>query len=275
MEKVRSIRKRERGVALLIVLLVTALLMALIFEFAYGTRVSLRAAVNYRDSRRAYYLARSGVYVFAKFAELQEYIPQGEWGIVPMVSEGDTELRIRWEDEGGKIRVKDIKNRDGVTYAIIEALFSAKGVNNDVRDRMTDDESDIQKISLLSELHKYMSDEDYSKVKDYLTVEGWGTKININTAQAVVLESMGISPGAISLIIDERAKAPFTDHGKVSEYPGINGAKIPTLDTQTEIYLNESSNVLTVRSFATVGGYTKEIEAIIARPSGVRYWRAL
>ena len=51
----------ERGVALLIVLLVTALLLALIFEFAYGTRVSLRAAVNSRDSQRAYFLARSGV----------------------------------------------------------------------------------------------------------------------------------------------------------------------------------------------------------------------
>ena len=54
-------RLNEHGVALIIVLLVTALLIALIFEFTYGTRVSLRAAVNYRNSERAHYLARSGV----------------------------------------------------------------------------------------------------------------------------------------------------------------------------------------------------------------------
>lgn len=280
MERDRRIRSGERGVALLIVLLVTALLMALIFEFAYGTRVSLRAAVNYRDSRRAYYIARSGVYVFAKkFEELKDYIPQGEWGIVPMVSEGDTELRIRWEDEGGKIRIKDIKNRDGVARTMFEGLFSAKGVSREVRDRMIDPESDIQKIILLSQLHAYMSDDDFGKVKDFLTVEGSGNRININTASAEVLESMGISASAISLIMDERSKVPFADHGKVSAFPGISGVMIPIPDatgsTAVATYLTESSDVLTVRSFATVGSYTKEIEAIIARPTGVRYWRAL
>ena len=53
--RVRNVQIRrcnERGVALIIVLLVTALLIALIFEFAYGTRISLRAAVNFRDSQR-------------------------------------------------------------------------------------------------------------------------------------------------------------------------------------------------------------------------------
>ncbi len=57
----------NRGIALLVVLLVTALLIALIFEFAYGTRVSLRGAVNFRNSQRAYFLARSGVAIFTRF----------------------------------------------------------------------------------------------------------------------------------------------------------------------------------------------------------------
>jgi type II secretory pathway component PulK len=275
----QGIRRTERGVALLIVLLVTALLIALIFEFAYGTRVSLRAAVNYRDSRRAYYLARSGVYVFAKYQELQDYVPQGEWGVVPMVSEGDQELRVRWEDEGGKVRIKDIKNRDGVARTMVERLFTEKGVSREVRDRLLDPESDVQKLALLSELHAYMSDQEYETVKRFLTVEGAGNRININTASAEVLGSMGISDGAVSLILDERAKAPFTDHAKTSAFPGISGVMIPLIDaagnTLVANYLTETSNVLTVHSYATVGGYTKEVEAIITRPSGVRYWRAL
>src|SRR5512147_2488161 len=81
--------KNQRGVALIIVLLVTALLIALIFEFAYGTRISLRAAVNYRDSQRAYFLARSGVFLFGKFKDLPELagiLPrQGEWAENPLV----------------------------------------------------------------------------------------------------------------------------------------------------------------------------------------------
>lgn len=260
--------------ALLLVLLVTAMLIALIFEFAYGTRVSLRAAANYRDSRRAYYLARSGVYVFARFKELQDYIPQGEWGVVPMVSESDTGLRIQWEDEGGKIRIKDIKTENSVARAMFEWLFEQQGISLEVRDRMTERESTVNQITLLSELHAYMSDEDYDKVHEFLTVESPGNKININTASPLVLESMGFNPGAISLILEERAKTPFTEES-IRTYPAIDNVMIRDLQTAAENYLSASSNVLTVRSAATVGGYTKEIEAIISRPSDVRYWRTL
>src|SRR5512139_2607372 len=84
--------RNDRGVALLIVLLVTALLVALVFEFAYATRVSLRAAVNFRDSQRAYYLARSGVNFAGRFlveykknGKLQDHLEQ-DWLPVPFVS---------------------------------------------------------------------------------------------------------------------------------------------------------------------------------------------
>jgi type II secretory pathway component PulK len=82
--------RSERGIALLIVLLVTALLIALIFEFSYATRISLNSAINFRDSQRAYFLARSGIFAFIKYGDkLRDYyIPQGEWGVVPLISDG-------------------------------------------------------------------------------------------------------------------------------------------------------------------------------------------
>ena len=101
---------KNRGVALLIVLLVTALLIALIFEFAYGTRVSLRGAVNFRDSQRAYFLARFGVTAFTKYGdELRKGIPQGQWQPLPPMRATDTEVSVKWEDETGKIRINDVK----------------------------------------------------------------------------------------------------------------------------------------------------------------------
>ena len=136
--------RNERGVALIIVLLVTALLIALIFEFAYGTRISLRAAVNFRDSQRAYYLARSGV-TFAglllgdnlKKGKLQDNIEQLDWQVVPITTgSNDTELRVRWEDESGKINITNvIKGND--TYNRLVILFTNRDVNQEILDRIS------------------------------------------------------------------------------------------------------------------------------------------
>ncbi len=57
----RKPSRRERGVALLIVIVTTAVLGATAADFAYNAQVELEAAANSRDMLRAEYLARSGV----------------------------------------------------------------------------------------------------------------------------------------------------------------------------------------------------------------------
>lgn len=54
-------RRRERGVALIIVIVSITLLTVVATEFAYNQRVDLQIAANHRDEIRAYYLARSGI----------------------------------------------------------------------------------------------------------------------------------------------------------------------------------------------------------------------
>src|SRR5512139_590481 len=54
-------RRHERGMALLLVLLVVALLTTLLVEFAFSTLVDLRLTETFRDSTQAYYLAKGGV----------------------------------------------------------------------------------------------------------------------------------------------------------------------------------------------------------------------
>ncbi|MBI5038653.1 MAG: general secretion pathway protein GspK, partial [Nitrospirae bacterium] len=51
----------DSGVALVITLLVLTLLLTSILEFNLGMRVEARAAANFRDDMKAYYLARSGI----------------------------------------------------------------------------------------------------------------------------------------------------------------------------------------------------------------------
>lgn len=55
-----AILRQEKGMVLLLVLVVTALLSALLTEFAFSTLIDLRLVETYRDSTRAYYLARGG-----------------------------------------------------------------------------------------------------------------------------------------------------------------------------------------------------------------------
>jgi general secretion pathway protein K len=261
----------NRGVALLIALLVTTLLMALIVEFAYGTRVSLRAAVNFRDSQRAYYLARSGV-TFAgkvlaenlKNGKPQANLEQREWQVVPIVSSGDVELRVRWEDEAGKIGIANM-GAGQPSLARIEKLFESKGVGAEVLDRLKEKRS----VKLLSELHQVMSDEEFWKVRDYVSVYAPG-QVDINTASSDVLQSLGLSASLASLIIEKRGREPFDTRDKINSFPGM--------DTATAGMLDVSSNVFTIQAHATVGGYTKQAEAVIMRNAGgftSLYWKIL
>lgn len=53
----------ERGVALLLVLAITALLAALLSQLSFSTLIDLRLTETYRDSTRAHYLAKGGIQV--------------------------------------------------------------------------------------------------------------------------------------------------------------------------------------------------------------------
>ncbi len=240
----------NRGIALLVVLLVTALLIALIFEFAYGTRISLRGAVNFRNSQRAYFLARSGVAIFTKFGQLKDMVPQGEWGVVPIISAGDTEVRFKWEDERGKLNVND-----ALTLGWVEELFTQEGVSIAVVDQVKELRRTEGRFKLLSELRKVMSDEDYTKVARFLTVSS-DSKININTASEEVLNSVLMNNRvAVGMIVNNRKEKPIESLDAV----GLNPSANPNLVT--------SNGTLMVYSYATVGGYTKQIESI-----GNSYW---
>jgi type II secretory pathway component PulK len=265
----------NRGVALLIVLLVTALLIALIFEFAYGARVSLRAAVNFRDSQRAYFLARLGVKAFEKYGvELRKAIPQGQWQPLPSMGEADTIVSIKWEDETGKIRINDVRT-DPVTKLLVSNLFTVKSIDQSVYDRLTDPATSggVYNLGLLSGLHEYMSDEEYSKVSDFLTVSpNLNHKINVNAASSEVLQSFGLSQGAAELIIKGRQENAYTN---VNLIPGIGGSMISGSNYLMSSYLTvNTGNFFKVECDAMVGGYTQHVEAIV-QGNSISYWRAL
>ncbi len=279
----------ERGVALLIVLLVTALLIALIFEFSYATRISLNNAINFRDSQRAYFLAQTGINAFkANGAKLRELIPQAKWRPVPGIAEGDTVIMVKWEDESGKIKINDIKKdtasldprtNPGPTLIVARTLFeTVKGIDTGVLDRIADPQSDVSNMTLLSGIRQYMNQEDFGKVAGSLTtapVSQAKLSININSASPDVLQSLGVDAASAQRIADDAKNTPYTaqDLNSTGRLASLANIYVNKLNLFT--YLKtDSSGYYRVYAYATVGGYTKTVEAIL-NGSAVYYWQAL
>lgn len=128
----RAASRRDRGAALLVVIVSIAILTAIAVDLAYSTRVSLLTAANARDELRAEYLARSGVQLSRLVLNFQNALdaslPAGAagqlriqvWNVVPITSAfteglfgapeegrgtpGSFDARI--EDEGSKVNVQ-------------------------------------------------------------------------------------------------------------------------------------------------------------------------
>lgn len=100
-------KRRQKGMALLLVLVVVALLTSVLTDLAYSTLVDMRLTETFRDSTKAYYLAKGGINAGRMI--LQEdrngYDAQDEtWskGIANYpVADGSVTITI--EDQDGKI----------------------------------------------------------------------------------------------------------------------------------------------------------------------------
>src|SRR4029078_5876667 len=64
--------RRERGVAMLVVLTWLALMISVISEFTYGTTVDAAQAANARDEVRAHYMALSSVNLSRLLIKIQQ-----------------------------------------------------------------------------------------------------------------------------------------------------------------------------------------------------------
>ena len=125
-------RKGERGMALLIVLLVVALLTTLLVEFAFSTLVELRLTETFRDSTQAYYLAKGGVNAGSMllredrngYDSLNEPWSQG----VSSYPVGEGFISIRISDLGGKLAVNQLVEGNSPQAVMVDRfhrLFSS------------------------------------------------------------------------------------------------------------------------------------------------------
>lgn len=250
----------ERGLALVLTLLVLVLLVTSILEFDRSTRTAMKAAGNFRDGMKAFHLAASGVaaaqavlkddMIKTRIDDLTEL-----WATsYPPYPVGDGTVALAIQDEGGKIYINGLITNTGKIREEgrkqLQQLFELKGLDPSLVDAIADwldwdgipeprgaEDAYYQgldhpyacrnaRIETLSELHlvKGITDEVYRAISPYLTVypnpQG-GVEHRINVNTA--------DPFVLQTI-------PYTENGV----------------TQTLLTAEEAENIAAARPFSKV-----------------------
>ncbi len=121
-------RRGNRGMALLIVLVVVAMLTALLSDLAFSTLVDMRLTETFRDSTRAYYLAKGGVNAGRMIlqADTNSYDALSElWsrGVVNYPVADGASITIQIEDQDGKLAINGMVSGNNPQVVMIDRFY--------------------------------------------------------------------------------------------------------------------------------------------------------
>lgn len=303
--------KNERGFALIITLLVTALLVALSAEFVDEVFVDTSARQNFVDGQQASLMADSGMAAARKllqqYSQLRDYSSLADLGqIAKLLSISDEQgtLAVAIEEESGKLNLNAIVNPNGTDNAIYrpiaERLFKKLGLAPDLLDAVADwigtNEAPrpagaksayyqtlkppyVAKggnLETFEELRlvKGFDAKILELLRPYCTVfPGSDNTININTAPKELIAALDerISDDLAEQIVDYRKATPFKTGADLGLVPGMESIYRDLLITKAKS--PEKGEVYRIVSQATVKETTRVIEAVVTVGGQFLYWR--
>jgi general secretion pathway protein K len=257
----RKGRTRDRGAALVTVLLAVTLLTVLVIEFAYSTQVDSSLAYNSLKVMQASYLARSGVHlamlVLKNDAQHSAVDTLGEdWArTLPPLPAGQGVVIVQVTDEQGKVNLNALRNANGSINGawreVCERLLQLRGVTLDLLDPLLDwlDADDFpeprgaEKTQYLARMPPLTPRNNFFLTLGELgQVEGWtpelrarlgdvvtvlptnNTKINVNTAPIEVLAALFpmVDPGSLGQFLTSRMDSPVHGSNELRERLRLN-----------------------------------------------------
>ena len=305
--------RNNKGIALVITLLVLTLLIVVILEFSQGMRVEARAAANFRDDIKAYYLARSGVTFAIAMLEDDDKTDQNYDSLnelwaqkIPPIPLGDGFVSVEITDEDSRINVNKMSTGFGTVNGETMRLFMVRflkqfELEEDIADSIADwtDTDDSERIPVGAESNYYQSLEDpyeaknkpfdsiqelrlikglenetYNKLQKFLAVNSDGW-INMNTAGKEVIMSLSenLSGEIADEIIAFRGETPFPTKQDFKNNISMSE------DVYNEIskFVDVKSNYFSIISRGEVNQSRKIIRAIVKRQNNkasiIEYWR--
>jgi general secretion pathway protein K len=240
--------ERERGVALVLALLMTALLVVLAVEVSGEARINMRRVENSTTVLRGHELAQAGIE--AAKVMLANDLAQGSvdslqepwaqpWGPYPM---GDGEISVHIEDANGRLNLNNLIGENGTPdpefVDIVRNLYKELEVDPELVNPLVDwlDPDDLPSGPMGAESAYYeklsppyrAKNGPLDSVQELLSVRGYdrdvlqrlspyvaalprGTLLNVNTAPPEVLLALraDLSRGVVDAIEAARSATPF------------------------------------------------------------------
>lgn len=303
---------REKGFALVVTLLITALLVAVAVEFIHEVFVEASMGQNYNDAQQASLLAESGIQggetLLVKVVAAQSYTSLLDPWAKPLEMQDERgELRVEITDETGKLDLNSIFSPNGNPQPyfseIAQRLFrTLKLPSGDLLDSLGDwiDANDDPRpggaetgyykslpvpyqcknatLDTLDELRmiKGFDDKTVATLRPFVTVignrSGITSTINVNTAPREVLAALHEN------MTDELVRRVIEYRKTTPVKNTADISRIPgmeTIGTALQGRIRVSGNIFRIVSRAKVNAVTRTIEAVVRIDGSpaILYWR--
>ncbi len=297
----------EKGMVLLLVLVVIALLSALLSEFAFSTLVDLRLTETFRDSTKAEYLAiggiRAGRMILQEDKNNYDAHSQTElWSLgIQDYPLADGQISVTIEDLDGRLwlnKLVDSAGNPNILYrerfirlcselsietpeALADALIDWIDEDHDPGPGGAEDSDYLAEnppyeatdgpLQSLEELYliRGFSSETVARLRPFVSSFG-SNKLNVNTAAPELLRSWDIDAGpAIENLLLSRAKGPFTDLNDLRDAIGLDS--FTALNRNLD--LGVTSSYYLINSTGRVNDGTRRMQAVVNKPKDNLLWQ--
>ncbi|MEN6321014.1 MAG: type II secretion system minor pseudopilin GspK [Syntrophaceae bacterium] len=295
-------KNSEKGIAIVLVLLIMALMTAMVVEFASMTYTANASLSNWKDSQTLSLAARSGINLAVKVLsdkyDRYSYTYPGSITMpIPNILENfEGIVVIKAEDENGKFNINSIVMPNNTVnkkeYDSFKRLLKNLELDEKIADKVADwidndNEPRLEKseegaknayMDSVSELCLIIDSKSYEKLLPFITVYGIGNiyanTININSASVPVLMAFddAITAELAERIVSYRAVEPFQQTSDIVKVAGFEGSLGQSLMGRITV---KASNFRIV-SEASVNGIKRIIDSVVGMTYGsftVMYWQ--
>lgn len=304
-----NLAKNDKGMALLLVLVVIALLSVLLSEFAFSTLVDLRLTETFRDTTRADYLARGGITVGRMmlqedknsfdapdaadelWAQGVENFPVAEGAVSIRIADldGRIDLNLLVDSQGNPnvvfrdrfVRLCELLGMED-PQGLSDALIDWLDPNSDAEPAGAEDAYYIglqpgypaanDRLGSLDELHRVRGyDRDVlARLMPFVSVHGSG-KLNVNSAPREVLLAWddGMTEAATETIITGRQGKPYRSIEALKEVLGVD--TFSALNRNLDLAV--TSRIYHIASRGEVASGIRRMEAIVDKNGNLLLWQ--
>jgi type II secretory pathway component PulK len=288
---------------LVLTLLITALLTALVIEFAYGVYVSTSALHNWATSQKLSVAAKSAVMLGSRL--ISQNASQYSYtypGLLEMAEKSPFEdlegtISLRIEDENAKFNLNTLRglavgfgtDKDKDPYTSFKRLLAALDLRADIADRVSywidstsehrpPDGKGASKGAPLDSVDELLlipgiDADTYEKLKPYVTIYTDDKTININSADVPVLMSLSdaVTRQMADTIVRYRENTPFQNTSDIQDVSGFR-----SVGSDLQGHISVKSSAFRVTATAESGGIKRTIESVLDGSGRVvKYWKEI